>query len=399
MSIEERRRLGAASYADGVSVRLCRSLLGAAVALALFPAVALARWRPPQHLTWYMQFTGRINYGEPVDAYDLDGFDTTAARVRALHAAGKRVICYIDVGTWESWRPDAHAFPRSILGRGDGWPGERWLDIRRLRLLEPIMTRRFGMCRRKGFDAVDPDNINGFRNNTGFPLTAREQLRYDKWVAREVHALGMAVFEKNDLTQARQLEPYFDGVVDEQCNQYHECGLLRPYLQAGKPVMDIEYSLSTSRLCAADDTAGIMGARLNLALNGARFEPCWVQARAAQASAGGRRLRGAAHAQLTAAAPGWRLRQRKRLSWEPLAGRRVGHNRTGLKAPERIKRRPVRARARRPTGDRRGVATARGRCRVVLPGAHAAGRVALAVRLARRLDPQVGVEQRRRAGW
>jgi hypothetical protein len=287
-------------------VRLCGSLLGAAVALALLPAVALARWRPPQHLTWYMQFTGRINYGEPVDAYDLDGFDTTAARVRALHAAGKRVICYIDVGTWENWRPDAHDFPRSVLGRGDGWPGERWLDIRALRVLEPIMTRRFEMCRRKGFDAVDPDNINGFRNNTGFPLTAREQLRYDEWVAREVHALGMAVFEKNDLTQARQLEPYFDGVVDEQCNQYHECGMLRPYRHAGKPVMDIEYSLSTSRFCAADDAAGIMGARLNLALNGARFEPCWAQARVAQASAGGRRLRGAARPQLTAAAPGWR---------------------------------------------------------------------------------------------
>ncbi len=242
-----------------------------------------------------MQFTGRINYGEPVQAYDLDGFDTTAAQVRALHADGRRVICYVDVGTWENWRPDAHDFPRWVLGRGDGWPGERWHDIRALRVLEPIMTRRFELCRRKGFDAVDPDNINAFRNNTGFPLTAREQLRYDKWVAREVHALGMAVFEKNDLTQARQLEPYFDGVVDEQCNQYHECDRLLPYLRAGKPVLNIEYSLPTSRFCAADDAAGIMGARLNMALNGARFVPCWARAAQASVSGGGRRATGAAH--------------------------------------------------------------------------------------------------------
>lgn len=253
----------------------------ACVATLMLAPPAMARWRPPQHLTWYMQFTGHVNYAVAVQAYDLDGFDTSAARVRALHAAGKRVICYIDVGTWESWRPDAGEFPRSVLGRGNGWPGERWLDIRRLSVLEPIMTRRFEMCKRKGFDAVDPDNIDGFSNNTGFPLTAHEQLVYDEWVAREVHSLGMAVFEKNDLSQARQLEPYFDGVVVEQCNQYRDCGLLRPYLKAAKPVLNIEYDLAPRRFCAADSRTGIMGARMNLALNGALFEPCWGRAQRA----------------------------------------------------------------------------------------------------------------------
>ncbi len=251
------------------------------VATLMLAPPAMARWRPPQHLTWYMQLTGHVNYTLPVQAYDLDGFDTSAARVRALHAAGKRVICYIDVGTWENWRPDAGEFPRSVLGRGNGWPGERWLDIRRLSVLEPIMTRRFEMCKRKGFDAVDPDNIDGFSNHTGFPLTAHEQLVYNEWVAREVHSLGMAVFQKNDLSQARQLEPYFDGVVDEQCNQYRECGLLRPYLKAAKPVLNIEYDLTPRRFCAADNGTGIMGARMNLALNGARFEPCWSRAQRA----------------------------------------------------------------------------------------------------------------------
>ncbi|MGC9221111.1 MAG: endo alpha-1,4 polygalactosaminidase [Solirubrobacteraceae bacterium] len=264
--------------------RLALATLTAALAALSLPATTLARWHPPQHLTWYMQFTGRIDYTQPVAAYDLDGFDTSAAEVRALHAAGKRVICYIDAGTWENWRPDARDFPKSVLGRGDGWPGERWLDIRKLAVLAPIMTRRFEMCKRKGFDAVDPDNINGFRNPTGFPLTAHEQLRYDEWVARKIHALGMAVFEKNDLSQAHQLEPYFDGVIDEQCNQYQECGLLRPYLKAGKPVLNIEYHLPTSRFCAADNAAGMMGARLNVALNGARFEPCWSTPAPAMAS-------------------------------------------------------------------------------------------------------------------
>jgi len=81
------------------------------------------------------------------------------------------------------------------------------------------MTKRLEMCQRKGFDAVEPDNMDGYENTTGFPITAAQQLAYDTWVAQEVRSLGMAVFEKNDPDQAGQLEPYFDGVIDEQCNQ------------------------------------------------------------------------------------------------------------------------------------------------------------------------------------
>lgn len=155
-------------------------------------------WVPPQHLTWYWQLQGTVDNSEPVEAYDVDGFESTAAEVAALHAQGKHVICYIDVGTAENWRPDYSSFPASVLGGANGWPGENWLDIRQLSVLEPIMTARFQMCREKGFDAVEPDNMDGYENNTGFSLTADDQLTYDEWVAGEVHALGMAVFQKND---------------------------------------------------------------------------------------------------------------------------------------------------------------------------------------------------------
>jgi hypothetical protein len=234
------------------------------------------RWTPPRHLTWYWQLQGAVNNGEPVAAYDIDGFDNGAGEVAALHARGKRVICYVDVGTYEPGRPDSGSFPASVLGGGvEGWPGERWLDIRRLGVLEPIMTARFRMCRRKGFDAVEPDNVDGYENKSGFPLTARRQLVYDEWVAREVHALGMAVFQKNDGEQAARLEPHFDGALDEQCNEYRECGDFRRYLEVGKPVLDAEYGLSKSAFCAADNAVGIMGARFDLDLSGARYEPCW----------------------------------------------------------------------------------------------------------------------------
>ncbi len=235
-----------------------------------------SHWIPPQHLTWYLQLQGTINNSEPVAAYDIDGFEISAGEVAALHAQGKHAICYVDVGTWEPGRADQSQFPAAALGSGvEGWPGERWLDIRQLGVLEPIMSARFAMCKTKGFDAVDPDNMDGYGNSTGFPITAAQQLTYDEWVASEVHSLGMAVFQKNDGEQTKELQPYFDGAVDEQCNQYKECSNFGPYLAAGKPVLNLEYSLSTSSFCPADNAAGIMGARFSLELNGTTFEPCW----------------------------------------------------------------------------------------------------------------------------
>jgi hypothetical protein len=238
-------------------------------------AVTANRWTPPERLTWFWQLQGTVKNDKPVSAYDIDGFENDAAEVAALHNQGKRAICYIDVGTAENFRPDYSSFPKSLLGRANGWPGEKWLDIRRLDVLGPIMTARFQMCHDKGFDAVEPDNIEAFSNRSGFPLTAAQQLTYNEWVAGAVHALDMAVLQKNDGEQVSALQHYFDGALDEQCNQYRECADFQPYLAAGKPVLNAEYHLSTKRFCAADNASGVMGARYSLSLNGKRFQPCW----------------------------------------------------------------------------------------------------------------------------
>jgi hypothetical protein len=195
--------------------------------------------------------------------------------VASLHASGKHVVCYVDVGTAENFRPDYSEFPKSVMGHSNGWRGEHWLDIRQTEVIEPIMAARFRMCAEKGFDAVEPDNIEAFSNDSGFPITAAQQLTYNLWVAEAVHGLGMAVLQKNDAEQAEAMEPSFDGVLTEQCNQYAECGAYAPYLAAGKPVVDAEYKLKTKKFCTADEALGIVGARFNLALNGRRFQPCW----------------------------------------------------------------------------------------------------------------------------
>jgi hypothetical protein len=282
MRLRRRANAPRAALWAGVPVALVAALalvayagIGTAAATGASSARAVAaRWMPPQHLTWFWQLQGTVNNNEPVAAYDIDGFENEASEVAALHAQGRHVICYIDAGTAEKFRPDYDEFPAATLGRSNGWPGERWLDIRQLGAIEPIMAARFRMCREKGFDAVEPDNIEAFANKSGFEISPAQQLTYNEWIANEVHALGMAVLQKNDGEQSAQLQPYFDGALSEQCNQYKECSDFQPYLAAGKPVLNAEYRGKPAKFCPADDAAGIMGARFALSLNGKKFEAC-----------------------------------------------------------------------------------------------------------------------------
>jgi hypothetical protein len=206
-------------------------------------------WQPRPGLAWQWQLDGKVDPSVDVPVYDIDGFENTASDVARLHRDGRKVICYVNVGAWEDFRPDRHAFPRSVLGRPNGWHGERWLDIRQVSALRPVMERRFDMCRDKGFDAVEPDLVEGYGNDTGFPLTAHDQLRYNRMIADIAHERGLAVGLKNDLAQIPPLLDDFDFAVNEECAQYDECALLEPFIEAGKAVFHVEYAEPTAGFC------------------------------------------------------------------------------------------------------------------------------------------------------
>jgi len=234
-----------------IARRLSFLLLTAVAASLTLTSSAAARWQPkPTTAAWQWQLQGKIDLSVDAGVYEVDGFEVPAKTVAALHSKGRRAICYLDVGSWENYRPDAGRFPKSVLGRAyAGYPDERWLDIRRIDLLAPILRARFDRCRRKGFDAVEPDNIAGYENKTGFPLTADDQLRFNRWVAREVHRRGMAVALKNDPEQVGQLVGRFDFAVVEECFAYDECGRFSPFVAAGKAVYVAEYSEPLTAIC------------------------------------------------------------------------------------------------------------------------------------------------------
>jgi len=160
-----------------------------------------------------------------------------------------------------------------VLGAENGWAGERWLDIRKISVLRPIMERRFDMCAEKGFDAVEPDLVEGYGNKTSFALTARDQLRYNRMIAGIAHERGLSVGLKNDLPQIPPLLPHFDFAVDEECAQYGECARLSPFIAAGKAVFHVEYAEPTSSFCPESRRLRLSSMRKKPEL-GVWREPC-----------------------------------------------------------------------------------------------------------------------------
>jgi len=200
--------------------------------------------------TWQWQLSGRLDLTVKAQVYDVDLFDTSAVVVRSLHAKGRRAVCYFSAGSWEPGRPDSGAFPAAVRGKPlAGFEAERWLDIRRTDLLLPLMAKRLDLCRAKGFDGAEPDNVDGYANQSGFPLTGTQQLRYNRALAALAHARGLAVALKNDLDQVSLLVPSFDFAVNEQCVEYDECKQLAPFVRAGKPVLHVEYNLPLASFC------------------------------------------------------------------------------------------------------------------------------------------------------
>lgn len=206
--------------------------------------------------TWQVQYAGRLDTAR-AQVVDVDGDATSAATVAALHKQGRIAVCYLSAGSWEDYRADAGAFPSVVVGRPlDGWPHERWLDVRRTDLLLPLMAARMDACAAKGFDAVDPDNVDGWSNETGFPLTATDQLAYDRALAGLAHARGLAVGLKNDVEQVAALAPSFDFAVNEQCAAYAECGAYDAFTRSGKAVVEIEYGRLSTAACTSARKGG-----------------------------------------------------------------------------------------------------------------------------------------------
>ncbi len=220
-----------------------RSLVQNEVASTSTPSTRIQIWRPAPGTTWQWQLDTPVDESVNAQVFDIDLFENDATVVAALHAKGAKAICYTSVGSREDWQPDAVKFPPEIVGKDyPGWPGEEFLDIRQIDKLAPIILARLDMCKAKGFDAVEPDNIENFNEDTGFPLTYDDQLKYNRWLVEQAHARGLSIGMKNDGDQVTDLVNDFDWALTEDCFYQNWCDQMKPFIQQGKAVFAAEYT-------------------------------------------------------------------------------------------------------------------------------------------------------------
>jgi hypothetical protein len=216
------------------------------------PVVNGTVWKPQPYLRWQLQFaTTPIDVDVDADVFKIDLFDNAESVVSDLKDRGKHVVCYVNAGAWEDWRPDAKSFPKAVMGRRyEGWPGERWLDVRRIDLLAPVLLARLDLCRDKGFHGVMFDNVDGYMQKTGFPISSADQLRFNAWIANEARNRGLAAGINNNAGQAAELMPYYDWALAESCFSQGWCARLKSFAEEGKAVVVIEYTEDQTRLNA-----------------------------------------------------------------------------------------------------------------------------------------------------
>jgi len=211
--------------------------------------------------SWDWQLTEPADLNRSVQVLDLHPDLVTPEDIAELRNKGIKTICYVSVGTLERQSHDRGSFPQEVVGKTYGdWPDEKFLDIRRLDILLPLMTARFETCKGMGFDAIEPDNMDVHDNDSGFPVTAGHTIAYVRLLAATARGMGLEIGQKNVPDLTGDLVDTFDFAIAESCYQDRSCKSYYAYFEAGKPVFDAEYTdrpIHFSKACEIGRKYGI----------------------------------------------------------------------------------------------------------------------------------------------
>lgn len=206
-------------------------------------------WTPTAGETWQIVLLNALNNTSlNVSVYDIDLFTNPTSTIDTLHAQNKKVICYFSAGSYEPGRPDSDQFTATDKGKElVGWPGEYWLQTASSNVRH-IMTSRLQLAKSKGCDGVDPDNVDGYDNENGLGLTTLSAVDYLGFLADTAHGLNLSIGLKNGGAIVDNVVEVMQWEVNEQCEQYNECPLFQPFIDANKPVFQIEYPSSAPKV-------------------------------------------------------------------------------------------------------------------------------------------------------
>ncbi|THC87506.1 hypothetical protein EYZ11_013048 [Aspergillus tanneri] len=178
-------------------------------------------WQPRVGATWQIVLSAPIQDSSlEVDVYDRDLWINEEAIIDYyLHHKGSKVTCQ-DL---------------------DGWPDERWVDIRS-KNTRNIMISRLDKAQRMGCDGVDPDNVDGFENESGLDLTQQDSIEFVNWLADESHSRSMSIGLKNTMPILSAVMGSIQWALNEQCIEYKECMDYTELTRSGEPIFHIEYA-------------------------------------------------------------------------------------------------------------------------------------------------------------
>jgi len=254
------------------------ALMAMVTGLVLAAGSAWAQWVPGPREPFDMQLTAPFQLEREVGALALGVFETSPSRLQGLKVRGARTVCVVNAGAWENWRPDSGAFDQRLVGANlAGWAGERWLDIRAQDQLRPLMAKRLDLCRSKGFDGILFRNLDGYAHRTGFPLTAKDQLAYVRWLAAEARTRGLASGLMNTLELVPELVGEFDFELAEGCFDAERCAALTAFRKRDKPAIVIEYTNVRRKMdadCAAAQELDLQVVFKTKSLNGKIHRRC-----------------------------------------------------------------------------------------------------------------------------
>jgi hypothetical protein len=180
-------------------------------------------------------------------------------------AAHRYDICYVNAfqtqadedGWWHRHHP--HLLLHDAAGHrveDQGWPGEFLLDTStsaHRHTLARIVGGWMRSCARKGYDAVEPDNLDSWSRSHHL-LTRADNIAFARLLVARAHGAGLAIGQKNAVEiAAKGARIGFDFAIAEECQVYSECGGYRHAY--GRHVIEVEYTDSPHRYfrraCAA----------------------------------------------------------------------------------------------------------------------------------------------------
>ena len=209
---------------------------------------------PPVNAGFDYQIGGDYPLPAGVSVVSRDWFSGHAADDPAYS------ICYVNAFQTQADepgtdRPDERSnWPQRLvlseLGDDPNWGGEYLVDIstaNKRRRAADWVDQMIDGCARKGYEAVEYDNLDSWTRFHGTPLEDRvpfgkgEALAYAEVLAKRAHAEGLAVGQKNtaDVTRQQSRDVGFDFAIAEEFARYDECGRYRHV--HGDRVIAIEY--------------------------------------------------------------------------------------------------------------------------------------------------------------